>query len=73
MKFSASDYIENTSKQNEFAPSFFSETTKLDYPNDAKLINISHIKKFMANEPLGMLRGKYLSFAKVQRVILYFQ
>ena len=44
MKFSSSDFIENTSKQNEFAPSFFSETTNLDYPNDAKLINFSHYK-----------------------------
>jgi len=44
MKFSATDYNENTSKQNESAPSFFSETAKLDYPNDAKLINISHFK-----------------------------
>ena len=55
MKFSATDYNENTSKQNESAPSFFSETTKLDYPNDAKLINISHIKKFMANESANMI------------------
>ena len=46
MKFSASDYIENTSIQNEAAPSFFSETAKLDYPNDAKLINISYFKYF---------------------------
>ena len=44
MKFSSSDYIENTAQQKEDAPIFFSETTNLDYPYDAKLINVSHYK-----------------------------
>jgi len=44
MKFSSSDYIENTANQKEDAPIFFSETTNLDYPYDAKLINVSHYK-----------------------------
>jgi len=49
MKFGSSDYIENTSKQNEFAPSFFTEESKLEYPSDAELIHISW-RKWRANE-----------------------
>ena len=54
MKFSSSDYIENTEKQKEDAPTFFSETTNLDYPYDAKLINVSHYK-LTRNESANMI------------------
>ena len=46
--FFTSDYQENTSSLRKSAPSFFTEESKLDYPNDAELIHISR-RKWGAN------------------------
>lgn len=42
------DYQENTFDLRQEAPSFFTEESKLDYPNDAELIHISR-RKWGAN------------------------
>ena len=46
--FMTTDYQENTLWLEEEAPSFFTEESKLDYPNDAELIHISR-RKWGAN------------------------
>ena len=46
--FMTTDYKENTFDLRQEAPSFFTEESKLDYPNDAELIHISR-RKWGAN------------------------
>ena len=46
--FMTTDYQENTFDLRQEAPSFFTEESKLDYPNDAELIHISW-RKWGAN------------------------
>jgi len=46
--FMTTDYQENTFDLRQKAPSFFTEESKLDYPNDAELIHISR-RKWGAN------------------------
>ena len=46
--FMTTDYQENTFDLRQGAPSFFTEESKLDYPNDAELIHISR-RKWGAN------------------------
>jgi len=46
--FMTTDYQENTFDLKQEAPSFFTEESKLDYPNDAELIHISR-RKWGAN------------------------
>ena len=46
--FMTTDYQENTFNLMQEAPSFFTEESKLDYPNDAELIHISR-RKWGAN------------------------
>ena len=48
MAFGTTDYQENTLNLMQGAPSFFTEESKLDYPNDAELIHISW-RKWGAN------------------------
>ena len=48
MAFGTTDYQENTFDLRQRAPSFFTEESKLDYPNDAELIHISW-RKWGAN------------------------
>jgi len=48
MAFGTTDYQENTLNLMQGAPSFFTEESKLDYPNDAELIHISR-RKWGAN------------------------
>ena len=48
MAFGTTDYQENTFDLRQEAPSFFTEESKLDYPNDAELIHISW-RKWGAN------------------------
>ena len=48
MAFGTTDYQENTFDLKQEAPSFFTEESKLEYPNDAELIHTSY-RKWGAN------------------------
>ena len=52
--FMTTDYQENTFNLMQGAPSFFTEESKLDYPNDAELIHISW-RKWGANASTNII------------------